>query len=121
MIETLVSVEGITYQVIKDGQIRTYKDIGAAIRDEYQIGSAASDAVESVHYEIMENPSDLRFIGRMFRVCKPRFCNGDFVLWEYYTMEDGTAWLVSDLQYHVYAVFALRLQAMKYIHDKEER
>lgn len=121
MIKTLYSSKGITYQVIKEGRISTYEDIDAAIRDEFQIGSAAADAAESTHYEIMENPSDIRFIGIMFRMCEPRFCNGDYVLWEYYTMETGTAWIVTDLSYHAYAMFVLREQAMKYIHDKECR
>lgn len=120
MIKTLFSSNGITYQVVKEGRISTYEDIDDAIRDEFQIGSAV-DAAKETHYKIMENPSDLLFIGRTFRLCEPRFCNGDYVLWEYNTAEDGTAWIVTNLSYYVYAVFALREQAMKYIHDKEQR
>lgn len=121
MIKTLYSSKGITYQVIKEGRISTYEDIDAAIRDEFQIESAAADAAESTHYEIMEKPSDLEFINKTFLMCEPRFCNGNHVLWEYYTVESGTAWIVTDLSNQVYAVFALREQAMKYIHDKECR
>lgn len=119
MIKTLYGSNGIKYQVIKDGIITTYEDIDDAIRDEFHIGSTAPEGWYSIHYDIMDREDDLEFLGRKLRACEPRFCNGDWVMWEYNTLDDGVAWIITNMDKRVYAMFALREQAMKYIYDKE--
>lgn len=122
MIKTLYSVNGIKYQVIKEGRISTYENIDAAIRDEFQIGSAVADSAESTHYKIMEAPSNLGFMGRIFDSAEPRICNGSYTMFEYRSpFSESVCWFVTTMDKRVMAVFALREQAMKYIHDKECR
>lgn len=114
MIETLYSTKGIWYRVTKNtGEpVKVFTDINHAI--DYD------SAIPEVHYSIMEDLSDLEFMGRTFRVAKPRFCNGSYAMFEYES-SDGVCWIVTTMERHVMAVFVLREQAMKYIHDKECR
>lgn len=120
MIKTLFSSSEIKYQVIKDGKTTTYEDIDDAIRDEFQIGSAVPEGWFHIHYDIMDDLSDLEFMGGLLPKCKPRFCNGSYAMFEYES-SDGVCWIVTTMEGHVMAAFVLREQAMKYIHDKECR
>lgn len=114
MIETLYSNKGVWYRVTKNtGEpVKTFTDINQAI--DYD------STIPDVHYSIMEDLSDLEFMGRTFRAAKPRFCNGSHAMFEYES-PDGICWIVTTMEQRVMAVFALREQAMKYIHDKECR
>lgn len=120
MIETLYSTKGIWYRVTKNtGEpVKVFTDINHAI--DYD------SAIPEVHYSIMDDLSDLEFMGRTFRAAKPRFCNGSYAMFEYELsdpvyLSGGTYWIVTTMERHVMAVFVLREQAMKYIHDKECR
>lgn len=115
MIDVLYSRKDIMYRVIKDTDeaIKYFDNIDDAI--EYD-----SAFPPVVHYSIMDDLSDLEFMGRTFRAAKPRFCNGSYAMFEYES-SDGVCWIVTTMEKRVMAVFALREQAMKYIHDKELR
>lgn len=116
--------KGIRYRVINEqnGNVLVFSDHEVAIHYDLhgKIPLEKEDDFPEVHYPVMDGLSDLQFFGRNFRACEPRFCNGNYVLWEY-TVNIGIDpyWFVSDMNCKVYAAFVLREQAMKYIHDKE--
>lgn len=114
MIETLYSTKGVWYRVTKKtGEpVKVFTDINHAI--DYD------SAIPEVHYGIMDDLSDLEFMGGLLPKCKPRFCNGSYAMFEYES-SDGVCWIVTTMERHVMAAFVLREQAMKYIHDKECR
>ena len=116
MIDVLYSRKDIVYRVIKnttDEPVKYFDNIDDAI--EYD-----SAFPPAVHYPIMEDNAELDFIGGVLAPCKPCFCNGSYTMFEYES-DDGSAWVVTTMAKRVMAVFALREQAMKYIHDKECR
>ena len=116
MIETLYSTKGIWYRVTKNtGEpVKEFLHVDDAINYDREI--------PDVHYSIMDDLSDLEFLGRCFRACQPRFCNGSYTLFEFVLgVSEDTFWFVTTMDKRVMAVFVLREQAMKYIHDKEHR
>lgn len=114
MIDVLYSRKGFKFRVRKpDEPIKYFADINDAI--DYD-----SDFPPAVHYSIMDDLSDLEFMGGLLPKCKPRFCNGSYTMFEYES-SDGMCWIVTTMEKHVMAAFVLREQAMKYIHDKECR
>lgn len=115
MIDVLYSRKDIMYRVVKglDEDIKYFDNIDDAI--EYDCALPPD-----VHYSIMDGLSDLEFMGSLLPKCKSRFCNGCYAMFEYES-SDGVCWIVTTMEKRVMAVFALREQAMKYIHDKERR
>lgn len=116
--------KGIRYRVINEqtGNVLIFSDYEVAMHYDLhgKIPLEREDDFTEFHYPIMDDLTDLEFIGRTFRACKPRFCNGSYTMFEYES-SDGICWIVSTMGKRVMAVFALREQAMKYIHDKEQR
>lgn len=117
--------KGIRYRVIneQDGNVLIFSDHEVAIH--YDMHGKIplekeEDDFPEVHYPIMDNWTDLEFLGRGFRACQPRFCNGSYTMFEY-SIIGNSGWIVTTMDKCVMAVFALREQAMKYIHDKECR
>lgn len=122
--------KGIRYRVIneQDGNVLIFSDHEVAIHYDMhgRIPLDKEDEFHEVHYPIMDDLSDLEFLGRCFRACKPRFCNGSYVMFEFELMEpiyltSNSYWIVTTMDKRIMALFVLREQAMKYIHDKEIR
>lgn len=119
--------KGIRYRVIneQDGNVLIFSDHEVAIH--YDMHGRIplekeDDDFPKVHYSIMDGLSDLEFLGRCFRACQPRFCNGSWTMFEFVLgVTENAFWFVTTMDKRVMAVFALREQAMKYIHDKECR
>lgn len=116
--------KGIRYRVINEqtGNVLVFSDHEVAIHYDLhgKIPLQREDEFPEVHYPIMDNWTDLEFMGRGFSACQPRFCNGTYTMFEYGNVE-STGWIVTNMNKQVMAIFALREQAMKYIHDKEQR
>lgn len=128
MIEVLYgSNMGNRYRVINEqtGNVLMFSDQEVAIHYDLhgKIPLEREDDFPEVHYPIMEDTSNLIFMGRIFSLAKPRFCNGSYTLFEYESPDqaEGSCWFVTNMTKGVLAVFVLREQAMKYIHDKEYR
>lgn len=118
--------KGIRYRVIneRDGNVLIFSDHEVAIHYDMhgRIPLEKDDDFHEVHYPVMDDLSDLEFLGRCFRACEPRFCNGHYTMFEFVLgVIEEPFWFVTTMDKRVMAVFLLREQAMKYIHDKECR
>lgn len=132
MIEVLYGMKGIRYRVINEqtGKVLIFSDHEVAIHYDLhgKIPLQREYNFHEVHYPIMDYPSNLEFMGRIFSSAEPRFCDGRYTLFEYELQAEykslptqSVCWFVTTMDKIVMAAFALREQAMKYIHDKEER
>lgn len=118
--------KGIRYRVINEqnGNVLIFSDYEVAIHYDMHgnIPLVKEDDFPEVHYPVMDGLSDLEFLGRCFRACQPRFCNGCYTMFEFsFGVSSEVFWFVTTMDMRVMAVFLLREQAMKYIHDKECR